>query len=160
MLHCSSERRAIARGHAVKPSTGTHRHDAVAQCRIGFQPVFIRTISDAFRVCRGELGAVSGISLLCRTSLSNARSFARPRGRSRGFRLSFFPQGPWFEHPFLPRLSWIDGSTSDEANVAEFAAAEWVLPFLDCYPKLAVGPLFRRAAEQRRNPLGIFQRQI
>jgi hypothetical protein len=30
MLHCSSERRAIARGHAVKPSPRTRRGDATA----------------------------------------------------------------------------------------------------------------------------------
>jgi hypothetical protein len=40
--------------------------------------------------CRGELGTVSDISLLCRSSLSNARSFVRSHGGSRGLRFSLF----------------------------------------------------------------------
>ena len=43
MLHCSSERRAIARGHAIKPSPRTHRGDAAPATYTGV------SISDLFQ---------------------------------------------------------------------------------------------------------------
>jgi hypothetical protein len=48
MLHCSSERRAIARGHAIKPSPRTHRGDAAPATYTGV------SISDLFQAFDGD----------------------------------------------------------------------------------------------------------
>jgi hypothetical protein len=45
----------MARVHAVKPSPRTHRGDATAQCRIGFQPVWAEIL---------DVGALPGWSRL------------------------------------------------------------------------------------------------